>query len=78
LYTLTASSSKYKRHSTRLLSTFTHHRIATENTPSASRNTNGMLVLPERSMMADETNGPIKEDVLPMMEKRAKKRNCTR
>lgn len=26
-------------------------------------------------MMADETKGPTKEEVLPMMEKRAKKRN---
>jgi len=34
-----------------------------------------MLVFPERSMIADETNGPMKEDVLPMMEKRAKNRN---
>jgi hypothetical protein len=34
-----------------------------------------MLVLPDRSMMADETNGPMKEEVLPMMLKRAKKRN---
>jgi len=29
----------------------------------------------ESSMMADETKGPTKEEVLPMMEKRAKKRN---
>ena len=26
-------------------------------------------------MMADDTNGPMKDDVLPIMEKRAKKRN---
>jgi hypothetical protein len=35
-----------------------------------------MFLFPESSMIADETNGPTKEDVLPMMEKMAKKRNC--
>lgn len=34
-----------------------------------------MLVLPESWMMADDTNGPTNDDVLPMMEKTAKKRN---
>jgi len=34
-----------------------------------------MFVFPDRSMMAEETNGPMKDDVLPMMEKMAKKRN---
>jgi hypothetical protein len=34
-----------------------------------------MLVLPESSMMADETKGPTNEEVLPMMENSAKNRN---
>jgi hypothetical protein len=33
-------------------------------------------VLPESSIMAEETKGPTKEEVLPMMEKSAKNRNC--
>jgi hypothetical protein len=34
-----------------------------------------MFVLPERSMMAEDTNGPMKEEVLPIIENMAKKRN---
>lgn len=34
-----------------------------------------MLALLDLSMMADETNGPMKDDVLPMIENSAKKRN---
>jgi len=37
-----------------------------------------MFVFPESSMIADETKGPTKEEVFPIIEKRAKKRNCGR
>jgi len=77
LYILVASPWRYRRHSTRDLSTSTIQRIPTANTPRPSRNVNGMLVLPERSMMADDTNGPINEEVLPIIENSAKKRNCS-
>jgi hypothetical protein len=43
--------------------------------PRPSRKANGMLSLPLRSMMAEDTKGPMKEDVLPMMENNAKNRN---
>jgi hypothetical protein len=43
--------------------------------PKPKRKAKGMLSLPLRSMIADETKGPIKDDVFPMMENRAKNKN---
>lgn len=37
---------------------------------------NGILAFPERSMIAEETNGPINDEVLPMIENSAKNKNC--
>jgi hypothetical protein len=77
LYILVASPSRYFRHSILDLSTSTNQRIATEKTPSPRRKVKGMFLLPERSMMAADTNGPMNDDVLPIIENMAKKRNCT-
>lgn len=74
-YTRTASSSRYFLHSFRDFSTSTHERMPTEITPKPRRNVKGMLVLPLSSMIALDTKGPMKLDVLPMMEKRAKNKN---
>lgn len=51
--------------------------MATANTPRASKNVNGIFVLPDLSMIADETKGPMKEDALPIRLNKAKKRNWT-
>jgi hypothetical protein len=45
-------------------------------THSVNKNANGMLLLsPESVIIAEETKGPMKAEVLPTTEKRAKKRN---
>jgi hypothetical protein len=49
--------------------------MMTATMPRPSRKTKGMFVFPESSIIALDTKGPTKEDVLPMIEKRAKKRN---
>lgn len=74
-YTRIASSSRYFLHSFRDFSTSTQARIPTETTPKPSRNVKGILVLPLSSMIALDTKGPMKLEVLPMMEKRAKNKN---
>ena len=46
-----------------------------ETTLRANRNAKGMLLFPLASMIAAEMNGPIKEDVLPMIENNEKNKN---
>ena len=69
------SFSRYSLHSLRLFLTSTIIRRNELRTPRPKRKANGILSLPLRSMIAEDTNGPMKEDVLPIMENKAKNRN---
>lgn len=69
------SRSRYSKHSTLLFLGLTHAIMPQETILKANRNANGMLLFPLASMIAEEMNGPINEDVFPIIENREKNRN---
>lgn len=68
------SHSMYSEHSILLLLGTTQAIIPQAIMLVAAKNTNGMLLFPLASMMAEETKGPMKEEALPMIENNEKKR----
>lgn len=79
LASLSLSSLANLAHSILLFGTLTKHSMIVLTVPSANRNAKGVLSLPTSedvsSVIAEQTNGPMKDVLLPMMEKSAKKRN---